>query len=65
MCYVEKLLHTPGERVFGLFCTLFAVFFELWPENTGQQKSARAFLLSTPMENEKFSFSIGVDNEKL
>ena len=26
-CYVEELLHTPGEKVFGLFCTLFAVFF--------------------------------------
>ena len=31
---------------------------KLWPENTGQPKSARAFLLSSPMENEKFSFSI-------
>ena len=37
-----------------------------------QPKSARAFLLSTrafvlssPMENEKFSFSIGLDNKKL
>ena len=44
---------------------------KLWPENTGQPKSARAFLLSTrpfllstPMENEKFSFSIGLDNKK-
>ena len=35
-----------------------------WPENTRQPKSARAFLLSRPMENEKFSFSIGVDNRK-
>ena len=25
----------------------------------------RAFLLSSPMEDEKFSFSIGVDNKKL
>ena len=33
-----------------------------WPENTGQPKSARAFLLSSPMENETFSFSIGLDN---
>ena len=36
---------------------------KLWPENTGQPKSAgafllstRAFLLSSPMENEKFVF---------
>ena len=26
-CYVEELLHTPGEKVFSLFCTLFTVFF--------------------------------------
>ena len=37
---------------------------KLWSENTGQPKSARAFLLSRPMENENFSFSIGVDNKK-
>ena len=36
-----------------------------WPKDTGQLKSARAFLLSTPMENERFSFSIGLDNKKL
>ena len=35
-----------------------------WPENTGQPKSARAFWLSSPMENENFSFSIGLDNRK-
>ena len=38
---------------------------KLWPENAGQPKSAKAFLLSRPMENEKFSFSIGLDNKKL
>ena len=37
---------------------------KLWQENTGQPKSARAFELSRPMENENFSFSIGVDNRK-
>ena len=42
-CYVEELLHTPGERVFGSFCTLFAMLFEVWPENNGQPRSARAF----------------------
>ena len=35
-----------------------------WPENTGHPKSARAFWLSSPMENENFSFSIGLDNRK-
>ena len=35
-----------------------------WPENTGQPKSARAFWLSSRMENENFSFSIGLDNKK-
>jgi hypothetical protein len=37
---------------------------KLSSENTGQTKSARAFLLSSPMENEKFSFSIWLDNQK-
>ena len=39
----RTLAYTPGERVFDSFCTLFAMFFEVWPENSGQPKSARAF----------------------
>ena len=27
MCFVAELWQTLGEKVFGLFCTLFAVFF--------------------------------------
>ena len=34
---------------------------KLWPENTGQPKSAWAFCC---LENENFSFSKGVDNKK-
>ena len=33
-------------------------------EHTGQPKSARAFQLSSPMENKKWLFSIGLDNKK-
>ena len=39
-----------------LFTTSFIVLI--------MKERARAFLLSTFMENEKFSFSIGVENEK-
>ena len=48
------------------FAILFTVRMKmkLWPENTGQQKSARAFLLSASMENENFPFSILADNRK-
>ena len=42
----------------------FYLQLEVVNENTGQPKSARAFLLSMPMENETFSFPIGVDNKK-
>ena len=27
MCFVAELWHALGEKVFGIFCTLFAVFF--------------------------------------
>ena len=61
------LLYTKKEHYllnFVGYCHL-ASFKKVHPENTGEPKSARAFCcLLRPMENENFSFSIGLDNRK-